>query len=31
FGENYLLNQTFFNPYPDELMDISDSGKGRDY
>jgi uncharacterized protein YbgA (DUF1722 family)/uncharacterized protein YbbK (DUF523 family) len=31
FGENYLLDQTFFNPYPDELMDISDSGKGRDY
>jgi uncharacterized protein YbgA (DUF1722 family)/uncharacterized protein YbbK (DUF523 family) len=31
FGENYLLDQTFFNPYPDELLDISDSGKGRNY
>jgi len=31
FGEKYLLDQSFFNPYPDELLDISDSGKGRDY
>lgn len=31
FGEDYLLDQTFFNPYPDELLDISDSGKGRNY
>jgi uncharacterized protein YbgA (DUF1722 family)/uncharacterized protein YbbK (DUF523 family) len=31
FGEDYLLDQTFFTPYPDELLDISDSGKGRDY
>ena len=31
FGEQYLLDQTFFRPFPDELMDISDSGKGRDY
>jgi uncharacterized protein YbgA (DUF1722 family) len=31
FGEQYLLNQTFFYPYPEELLDISDSGKGRDY
>jgi len=31
FGEKYLLDQTFFNPYPQELLDISDSGKGRDY
>ncbi|KPK62802.1 cytoplasmic protein [candidate division WOR_3 bacterium SM23_42] len=31
FGEKYLLDQTFFNPYPEELLDISDSGKGRDY
>jgi uncharacterized protein YbgA (DUF1722 family) len=31
FGEKYLLDQTFFSPYPDELLDISDSGKGRDY
>lgn len=31
FGEKYLLDQTFFKPYPEELMDIGDSGKGRDY
>ncbi len=31
FGENYLIDQTFFAPYPEDLMDISDSGKGRDY
>lgn len=31
FGENYLMDQTFFNPYPDGLLDISDSGKGRDH
>ncbi len=31
FGEKYLLDQTLFKPYPEELMDISDSGKGRDY
>jgi len=31
FGEKYLLDQTFFRPYPEELLDISDSGKGRDY
>lgn len=30
FGEDYLMNQTFFRPYPEELLDISDSGKGRD-
>jgi len=30
FEEKYLLPQTFFSPYPDELMEISDSGKGRD-
>jgi uncharacterized protein YbgA (DUF1722 family) len=30
FGEKYLLDQTFFRPYPQELLDISDSGKGRD-
>jgi len=27
--EEYLARQTFFEPYPRELMDISDSGKGR--
>lgn len=26
----YLLSQSLLNPYPRELMDISDSGKGRD-
>jgi uncharacterized protein YbgA (DUF1722 family)/uncharacterized protein YbbK (DUF523 family) len=31
FGEKYLLDQTFFKAYPQELLDISDSGKGRDY
>ncbi len=31
FGEKYLIDQTFFRPYPQDLMDISDSGKGRDY
>ena len=25
----YLKEQTFFSPYPEELADISDSGKGR--
>jgi uncharacterized protein YbgA (DUF1722 family)/uncharacterized protein YbbK (DUF523 family) len=30
FGEKYLMDQTFFRPYPDDLLDISDSGKGRD-
>ncbi len=28
---DYLLNQYYFKPYPLELMDITDSGKGRDY
>ncbi len=30
FEERYLAAQTFFAPYPDELVSISDSGKGRD-
>jgi uncharacterized protein YbbK (DUF523 family) len=25
----YLLNQTFLNPFPQELIEITDSGKGR--
>jgi uncharacterized protein YbgA (DUF1722 family)/uncharacterized protein YbbK (DUF523 family) len=29
FGEEYLEQQTFFAPYPEELQFISDSGKGR--
>jgi uncharacterized protein YbgA (DUF1722 family) len=31
FEEDYLSNQVFFQPYPLELMEISDSGKGRDF
>lgn len=30
FEEPYLAQQYFFNPYPVELLDIADSGKGRD-
>ncbi|SCH02317.1 Uncharacterized conserved protein [uncultured Clostridium sp.] len=29
FDDKDLLNQTFFNPYPTDLISISDSGKGR--
>ena len=29
FQERYLLAQSFFGPYPEELMSVSDSGKGR--
>jgi uncharacterized protein YbgA (DUF1722 family) len=29
FDEPYLGQQDFFDPYPEELMFISDSGKGR--
>ena len=28
FSNNYLLSQTFLEPYPEELIDLSDSGKG---
>ncbi len=33
FDETYLKNQTFFNPYPEELMnfDLKDSWRGRSY
>lgn len=31
FDNEYLLQQTYFNPYPEELVEISDSGKGRAY
>ncbi|KFN02338.1 DUF1722 domain-containing protein [Bacillus clarus] len=31
FEEGYLLRQTYFEPYPEALVEISDSGKGRDY
>ena len=30
FENNYLASQTFFEPYPAELMEFADSGKGRD-
>jgi len=29
FEDHYLSQQTFFDPYPAELMDVTDSGKGR--
>lgn len=31
FEEHYLLRQTYFEPYPEALVEISDSGKGRNY
>jgi uncharacterized protein YbgA (DUF1722 family)/uncharacterized protein YbbK (DUF523 family) len=30
FNEPYLAQQVMFQPYPEELTDIADSGKGRD-
>lgn len=30
FNDQYLLAQTFLNPFPKELVEITDSGKGRD-
>jgi uncharacterized protein YbgA (DUF1722 family)/uncharacterized protein YbbK (DUF523 family) len=30
FEVDYLLDQTFLDPYPKELVEITDSGKGRD-
>ena len=30
FDEPYLKGQRFFNPYPEELMELVDSGKGRE-
>ncbi len=30
FGQQYLEDQTFFEPYPEELIEVTDSGKGRD-
>ncbi len=30
FGNEYLARQTFFEPYPEALLEITDSGKGRD-
>lgn len=31
YGQDYLGRQTFFEPYPRALMELSDSGKGRDF
>ncbi|PYZ98333.1 cytoplasmic protein [Alteribacter lacisalsi] len=31
FEQNYLFNQSFFEPYPADLLEITDSGKGRNY
>jgi uncharacterized protein YbgA (DUF1722 family)/uncharacterized protein YbbK (DUF523 family) len=30
YGEEYLEAQTYFRPYPPGLMELGDSGKGRD-
>jgi len=30
FEEHYLMNQSLFEPYPESLVEITDSGKGRD-
>jgi uncharacterized protein YbgA (DUF1722 family) len=30
FAEAYLGSQTFFEPYPVDLVSVTDSGKGRD-
>lgn len=30
FEEPYLAGQTFFSPFPEELVEVSDSGKGRE-
>jgi uncharacterized protein YbgA (DUF1722 family)/uncharacterized protein YbbK (DUF523 family) len=29
FDNEYLMAQTFLNPYPEELIEVTDSGKGR--
>jgi uncharacterized protein YbgA (DUF1722 family)/uncharacterized protein YbbK (DUF523 family) len=31
FEQNYLWQQSFFEPYPEALVYITDSGKGRDF
>jgi uncharacterized protein YbgA (DUF1722 family) len=31
WGQDYLESQVYFNPYPLELFEITDSGKGRNY
>ena len=30
YDQEYLDLQTYFNPFPEELVEITDSGKGRD-
>lgn len=30
FKEDYLMQQTYFEPYPERLVEITDSGKGKD-
>lgn len=30
FDQDYLAPQTFFDPFPEALLSVSDSGKGRD-
>lgn len=29
FGEDYLSHQTYFSPYPETLVEITDTGKGK--
>ncbi|WP_041638327.1 YbgA family protein [Anoxybacillus flavithermus] len=31
YQNEYLLKQRYFQPYPEPLLDVTDSGKGRDY
>ncbi|WP_297987288.1 DUF523 and DUF1722 domain-containing protein [Anoxybacillus sp.] len=31
YQNDYLLKQRYFQPYPETLLDVTDSGKGRDY
>ena len=31
YNVEYLAQQSFFEPYPEQLVTITDSGKGRDY
>jgi uncharacterized protein YbgA (DUF1722 family) len=31
FDNKYLLDQSFMNPYPKALVEVTDSGKGRSY
>ncbi len=31
FQDDYLMHQSFIEPYPEGLVEITDSGKGRDF